>query len=87
METDFEMVAAVEELRGLAWEEMRGRRGDGERGLARYLGRTECGLGLKGLGAAASGVDYATVSAAVKRIRRRLAGERKFAQRSRYKGN
>jgi len=73
------VVAAVAGQRGLSWEEMRCRRGDWGRDLAWYFGRTECGLGLKTLGERAGGVDYATVSAAVKRMKGRLAKGGDFA--------
>lgn len=73
------VVAAVERQRGLSWEEMRCRRGDWGRDLAWYLGRTECGLGLKALGATSGGVDYATVSAAINRMKGRLTKDRDFA--------
>jgi hypothetical protein len=43
--------------------------------LALSLGRRACGLRLRELGAAAGGVDYAAVSAAIKRFERRLARE------------
>ena len=47
--------------------------------MAWYLGRTECGLGLKTLGATSGGVDYATVSAAINRMKGRLTKDRDFA--------
>jgi chromosomal replication initiation ATPase DnaA len=67
-----ELVAAVEELRGLAWKQMRGKRGDWGRDLVWYVGRKLGGMSLKTLGEQAGGSDYATVSAAVKRMERRL---------------
>ena len=53
--------------------------GDWGTDLARYLGRKECGLGLKALGATLGGVDYATVSAAIKRVKGRLTKDPDFA--------
>jgi hypothetical protein len=68
----WELVAAVEELRGLAWKQMRGKRGDWGRDLVWYVGRKLGGMSLKTLGEQAGGSDYATVSAAIKRMERRL---------------
>jgi len=73
------VVAAVERLRGLSWEEMRCCRGDWGRDLAWYIVRKECGLGLKALGATSGGVDYATASAAINRMKGRLTKDRDFA--------
>jgi hypothetical protein len=56
-----ELVAAVEELRGLAWKQMRGKRGDWGRDLVWYVGRKLGGMSLKTLGEQAGGSDYASV--------------------------
>jgi len=72
------LVEEVSRARGLSWEECKTKRGDWGRDLAFYLGRRECGLTLRELGAHADGLDYATVSAAIKRISRRAQQERKF---------
>jgi chromosomal replication initiation ATPase DnaA len=46
--------------------------------LVLYLGRRKCGLKLKELGDLAGEMDYAAVSAAVKRFERRLARDSKL---------
>ena len=51
---------------------MRGKRGDWGRDLVWYVGRKLGGMSLKALGERAGGSDYATVSAAIKRMERRL---------------
>jgi len=70
------VVKAVEELRGQRWQAFRDRHGDWGRDLALYLGRRESGLRLRELGAAVGGVDYAAVSAAIKRFGQRLVREK-----------
>lgn len=72
------VVKAVSRVRDLPWDEFKSKRGDWGRDLAFYLGRRECGLTLKQLGAHAGGVDYATVSAAIQRTARRARHERKL---------
>ena len=72
------VVAEISRARGLLWDEFKIKRGDWGRDLAFYLGRRECGLTLKQLGAHAGGIDYATVSAAIKRTDRRAQHERKL---------
>ena len=81
------VVAAVEWVRGMEWQELKGRRGDWGRDLAWYFGRRECGLRLRQLGELSGGVDYATVSAGAKRIERRLLKDQELAQKAkRVKG-
>jgi len=72
------VVAEVSRVRGLPWDEFKVKRGDWGRDLAFYLGRRECGLTLRQLGEHAGGVDYATVSAAIKRTAQRAQHERKL---------
>ena len=67
-----QVISAVESLRGEPWEQFRDRYGDWGRDLALYLGRTRCGLKLKELGALAGGIDYVSVSSAVRRFSARL---------------
>ena len=69
------VLQTVQELKQEKWAAFRDRHGDWGRDLALYLGRRECGLSLCELGKAAGGVDYAAVSAAIKRFERRLARE------------
>ena len=70
-----EVLQTVQELKQEKWAAFRDRHGDWGRDLALYLGRREFGLSLRELGKAAGGVDYAAVSAAIKRFERRLARE------------
>jgi REP element-mobilizing transposase RayT len=65
-------VAAVEKVKGEKWESFRDRHGDWGRDMVMYLARRRCGMKLAELGAALGGLDYATVSAAVKRFGERL---------------
>jgi putative transposase len=71
------LVKAVERVRGEKWETFRDEYGDWGRDLVLYLGRRECGLKLRELGKLAGGMDYAAVSAAVKRFERRLVRDAK----------
>jgi chromosomal replication initiation ATPase DnaA len=68
-----EIIAAVEKVKAERWETFRDRYGDWGRDLALYLGKQNCGLKLKELGEAAGGMDYMSVSAAVKRLGQRIA--------------
>ena len=74
------VIAAVEKLKGEKWEAFRDRYGDWGRDLVLSLGRKECGMKLKDLGAAASGIDYVSVSAAVKRFGQRAQKEKALAR-------
>jgi putative transposase len=67
-----EVVPVVEELKGEKWERFRDRYGDWGRDLVLYLGRRACGLKLKELGEAVGGIDYVSVSSAVKRLENRM---------------
>lgn len=62
-------VAVVEAMKGERWETFRDRHRDWGRDLVLYLGPKACGLNLGELGEWAGAIDYATVSAAVKRCR------------------
>jgi len=66
-----EIIAVVEKVKGEQWDRFRDRYGDWGRDLALYLGRKGFGIKLKELGDAAGGMDYMSVSAAVKRLERR----------------
>lgn len=74
-----EVVKVVERIKAENWENFRDRYGDWGRDLVLFLGRKSCGLKLRELGGAAGGIDYVSVSAAVKRF-----GER--AQRDKALG-
>jgi len=78
-----QLVAAVESVRGMEWEELQSQRGDWGRDLAWHLGQRECGLRLRELGELSGGVDYATVSAGARRIDRRLSSDKALAQKAR----
>jgi chromosomal replication initiation ATPase DnaA len=66
-----EIIAVVEKIKGERWETFRDRYGDWGRDLALYLGKKGFGIKLKELGDAAGGMDYMSVSAAVKRLEQR----------------
>jgi len=74
-----DVVAAVEKVKGEKWESFRDRHGDWGRDLVMYLVRRRCGIKLAELGKALGGLDYATVSAAVKRFGERLRQDRALA--------
>jgi putative transposase len=70
-----EIIAVVEKEKGERWEEFRDRYGDWGRDLALYLGKKDFGIKLRELGEAAGGMDYMSVSAAVKRLERRAQND------------
>jgi REP-associated tyrosine transposase len=74
------VMQAVERLKGERWEAFRDRYGDWGRDLALYVGRKVCGLKLKDLGAAVGGIDYVSVSAAVRRFSLRAQKDRAMAR-------
>jgi transposase len=65
------IVGVVEGLKGETWEQFRDRYGDSGRDLVLWLGRTRGGFGLRELGQLAGGLDYTSVSLAVKRFEKR----------------
>jgi putative transposase len=69
-------IQVVEELRGEKWGEFRDRYGDWGRDLAMYLGQRRCGLKLKELGALTGGIDYGSVSGAIRRLEKRAQQEK-----------
>ena len=74
------MVSSVARARALPWEAFsRKRRGLGT-GFGAVLGAQRVRFELEGIGIAGRwlGLDYATVSAAIKRVRRRAESERKL---------
>jgi len=74
-----EVIGVVEQLKGERWDSFVNRYGDWGRDVALYLGQKHCGLKLKELGAAAGGIDYATVSAAIKQLELRSGRDRELA--------
>jgi hypothetical protein len=71
-----EIVAVVEAVHGGHWADFRDRHGDWGRDLALWAGRKYGGLSLREAGDKAGGLDYVTVSLAVRRLERRAAKER-----------
>ena len=71
-------VQAVERLKGQSWKEFRDRHGDWGRDLALYLGRKRCGLKLRALAELAGGIDYVSVSGAVRRLEQRAERDKFF---------
>lgn len=74
------VIEAVEKVKGEQWDAFRDRYGDWGRDLVLYLGRKKCGLKLKELGAAVGGIDYVSVSAAVKRFGQRAQKDKALAR-------
>lgn len=74
------VIRAVEQVRGETWDAMRERYGDPARDLALWIARRRCGLRLRELGALAGGMDYLAVSAAVRRLEKRLPHDRKLSK-------
>ena len=74
-----EVIAAMEKIKGEKWEDFRDRHGDWGRDVVLYLARRACGLGLRELGEAAGQMDYAAVSAAIKRLERAREKDRPLA--------
>ena len=66
----------VEKLRGQKWDQFRDRYGDWSRDLALYLGQRRCGLKLKQLGELAGGIDYGSVSGAIRRFEKRAQSDK-----------
>ena len=74
------VIARIETLKGEPWARFRDRYGDWGRDLVLYLGRKDCGLKLRELAQAAGGIDYVSVSSAVRRFERRLSREKPLAE-------
>ena len=70
--TTAEIIAAVEQIKGEAWEAFRDRHNDWGRDLAFYVGRKDWAIGLRELGEAAGGVDALAVSVATRRLARKI---------------
>jgi hypothetical protein len=70
------VIAVVERVRGERWSSFRDRYGDWGRDLVLYLGRKRSGMKLRELGQAAGGIDYVSVSMAVKRFAGRVEKDR-----------
>jgi hypothetical protein len=81
-----EVVRAVESLRGEAWAEIAGRRGDWGRALVMWAARHYCGLTLREIGARFDGLDYAAVSMALKRFEAKVAHNRQLQRQKKTLG-
>jgi len=75
------VIAAVATTHGEPWERWRDRYGDWGRDAVLWLGRKRCGLTLKQLGAAVGGLDYRSVSSALRQFARRLQTDRNLARK------
>jgi putative transposase len=74
------VIAAVAEVRGERWEQWRERYGDWGREAVLWLGRKRCGLKLAELGSAIGGLDYRSVSSALRRFAKRLETDKKLVR-------
>ena len=67
-----EVVRAVEKVKGEPWASFVNRYGDWGRDLALIVGRRRAGMALKDLGLVAGGMDYSTVSEAIRRVEKNM---------------
>ena len=72
------VIATVAEVKGEPWEQWRDRYGDWGREAVLWLGRRRCGLKLGELGGAVGGLDYRSVSSALRQFARRLEKDKKL---------
>ena len=70
---------AVEKIKAERWDTFRGSAWRLGKGLGALLGKRAYGIKLKELGAAAGGMDYMSVSAAVKRLEQRAGKDAALA--------
>ena len=77
-----EVVQAVESVRGEKWEQFANAHGDAGLAMTLSVARRCTGMTLQELGAAAGGMDYAAVGAAIRRFEQRLPKERALRTRS-----
>ncbi len=75
-----QIVSALEQTKGEAWEQFSTRHGDWGRDAALWLGRRQGRLSLGELGKLAGGMDYAAVGQAVHRFGQRRAREPRLAR-------
>jgi chromosomal replication initiation ATPase DnaA len=76
-----QIIAAAEKVTGERWESLRDRHGDWRRDGVMLLGRDWAGATLRELGRSAGGIDYSSVSVAISRFQKRLAGDRALRAR------
>jgi hypothetical protein len=74
-----DVVRVIELIKREPWDSFRDRHGDWGRNAALWLARHHCGMTLQELGAAAGGIDYVTVSLAVRRLEQRARRDRQLA--------
>jgi REP-associated tyrosine transposase len=74
-----QVIRVVEQLKAERWERFRDRHADWGRDAVLWLARRHCGMTLRELGQAVGGVDYVTVSTAVRRLERRAARDKRLA--------
>ena len=75
-----QVIGAVERWKGERWQAFVNRHGDWGRDLALSLAYEYCGLTLQQLGALVDGLDYVSVSGAVRRFRQRIERDPTLAQ-------
>ena len=68
----------VEIVKGEAWERFRDRHGDCGRDMVLWLARQRSGLTLRELGGAVGGLDYRSVSSAIRRMNREVHANRRL---------
>jgi putative transposase len=78
-----DVVATVAAMRAEPWEKWRDRHGDWGREAVLWFGRKRCGLKLQELGAAVGGLDYRSVSSALRQFARRLETDKNLARQLR----
>lgn len=66
------IVAVVEDIRGMKWEQFCDKHGDYGRDLVLYLARQRSGMTLKEIGECAGGLDYKAIGKATERFYHRL---------------
>ena len=73
-----DVIHAVEVVKGEAWKRFRDRHGDCGRDMVLWLARQRSGLTLRELGGAVSGLDYRSVSSAIRRMNREVHANRRL---------
>lgn len=75
-----EVVAVVEELKGKRWKEFRDLYGDWGRDVVLWAAWRWCGMSQAEIGSAAGGLDYACVSAGIRKLAQRARSDSKLAR-------
>ena len=71
-----QMVKYVEDIRGVAYDEIIGSRGDWGKPLIMWGARNYCGLTLREIGESIGGMDYGAVTMSIRRFEKRVDKER-----------